>query len=171
MAATRSKYRPWEIAPGDVFATIERLCAGQGRRTKKGDKRPRWEVERMKASRRRNTKERMVAAAEARRGAQLEAFRRRTWPAFPIHARMLMAMDPGKWYARSDLVRAAGVERNARGKVNQQLLARGMVERRRNPAYRGFERRGGHLPVKEPEWLYRLTEAGQMQRELWTMLT
>lgn len=103
--------------------------------------------------------------------AQLQEFRRRQWPAFPIWVRMLLAMDPGQWYARSDLMAAAGVDRPARGKVNQELVRRGLVERRRNPAYKGFERRGGYLPIKEPEYLYRLTDAGRIEQERWRLLT
>jgi hypothetical protein len=81
-------------------------------------------------------------------------------------SRMAAAMVPGEWYGRMDLVRLIGVprekERDLRGVVNV-LLARGWVERERNPNW------PGPGPVAkdegEPEWLYRLTRVGEEARD------
>lgn len=166
MAETRKRYAPWDIPPEEVFDALERLCQGQRRLPRKGEKAPAWLVQAAKAGKRRKAAALQAEAAERRRAAQLARWREKAKPAFSIVDRMLRAMNPGRWYARSDLMRAAGANRTARGKVNQVLLARGWVERRRNPAFRGFERRGGYLPIKEPEFLYRLTSAGEAQREM-----
>jgi hypothetical protein len=77
---------------------------------------------------------------------------------------MVAAMAPGEWYGRNDIARLAGLAKYFNGKVLQELLPRGLVERRRNPAYDGrLVARGA---VVEPPWVYRLTARGELVREL-----
>ncbi len=154
-----------DIPPEEVFAALERLCAGGSRGLRKGEKAPRWFVEKVNATKRRKAKAAAQEAGERRLRAQRAERWKRINPAVPIVARMLRAMEPGKWYARRDLMTAAGVDRDARGKVNQVLFAKGWVERRRNPGYKGAEWRGGICPHYESEWLYRLTAEGEAERE------
>ena len=75
--------------------------------------------------------------------------------------RIVRVMEPGRWYARGDLARAAGFGLNARGELMRTLLANALATRARNPdAGKG----PSHNP--EPLWLYRLTPGrGEALRE------
>jgi hypothetical protein len=74
--------------------------------------------------------------------------------------RIIRLMEPGKWYARGDIVRWAGLGLNARGEMVRTLRAYALVERTRNPD-------AGKGPSNNPEpwWLYRLTPKGEALRE------
>jgi hypothetical protein len=99
-------------------------------------------------------------AARRARSPQLTPFGER------IIDRMVTAMDPGAWYGRGDLVRAIGGERYARGKVLEAWRA-GWLERAANPSYvaKPAVPDGAWLPVRDAEWLYRLTPAGEALRD------
>jgi len=171
MPPRAKRYASWDIPPEGVFEAIERLCASRRWRVGRDEPAPQWVIEKIKAVKRRKAKAAALEAGERRREAQRVARRARYAPAFSIVSRMLLAMQPGQWYARSDLMRAANVGRPARGKVNQRLLALGFVERRRNPKYRGpVVRAGGYRHFVEPEFLYRLTAAGELKREALQLL-
>jgi hypothetical protein len=71
---------------------------------------------------------------------------------------MLLAMLPGEWYARSDVVSLIGGNRDHRGMVSR-IMAFGLVEREPNPEYQATER------PAEPRWLYQLTPSGEAWRE------
>jgi hypothetical protein len=49
--------------------------------------------------------------------------------------RMILAMEPGHWYGRSDIVALIDGTREHRGAVTRRLLAFGLVERAPNPEY------------------------------------
>lgn len=137
------------------------------RRTRKGESRPREDVEKAMATRQRNLKakkdaatNRILAAASARDNTARP-------PGEDIASRMLKAMKPGAYYGMGDLTRLIGEARQARSKVHQTLVARKWVERVRNPAWSGStpspdEIEAGAEP--HPQWLYRLTEAGMVRR-------
>jgi hypothetical protein len=132
--------------------------------TKKGDSRPRQDVEASIAGRRR--------AMQARRAASsvetlINRKRERVAPGESIAHRMLKAMEPGKWYGRGDLMRLTGADKDHRSTVRQIMLKRGWVESAPNPAFTGRrftpqEIQAGAEP--EPEKLYRLTEAALRAR-------
>jgi hypothetical protein len=158
----------------DVLGVLDELIAlqaeGKGRFTRKGDKRPLWEVHAKMESQRRNREAKQSAAAG--RAVERQAARRAKAPQLArlgerILDRMVSGMDPGAWYGRLDLVRMAGGERYARGKVLQAWRA-GWLERTANPGYRPrgeLAPEGGWLTVEDAQWLYRLTEAGEALRE------
>jgi hypothetical protein len=70
-------------------------------------------------------------------------------------------MEPGKWYAVSDLRHLAGLTRNESHSV--RLFSHGYLTRRRNPEWQRWE-----APPKErqPFWLYTLTPAGRDRQRL-----
>lgn len=160
---------PFTYDPKELFAAIVKLANDRDqswRRTKKGDKRPWYDVEAQKASRKRNIKARQEAATER----SLAKARARNSTARPagedIASRILKAMQPGAYYGMGDLVRMIGESRSSRSKVIQ-LWRQGAIERARNPAWSGvrlnpLEIMGGKEP--QPETLYRLTEAGLQKR-------
>jgi hypothetical protein len=76
-----------------------------------------------------------------------------------VRGRMILAMLPVEWYARSDLVVLIGGRRDHRVAVTRRLLAFGLVEREPNPEYGATERSA------EPQWLYQLTPLGEAWRE------
>lgn len=137
------------------------------RRTKKGDKRPREDVEKAMATMRRNRKAKKDAAVDKILAAASARDNTARPPGEDIASRMLRAMNPGEWYGMGDLVRMIGEGREARGKVHQTLVKRGWVEKARNPAYSGEtpspdEIEAGAEP--QPQHLYRLTEQGMARR-------
>jgi hypothetical protein len=76
--------------------------------------------------------------------------------------RIVCSMEPGHWYARSDLGNLAGLSKSEI--VGVRLFSHGYLTRRRNPDWKRWK-----APPKErqPYWLYTLTLAGQgRQREL-----
>ena len=76
--------------------------------------------------------------------------------------RIVRSMQPGHWYARSDLGHLADLTKSEIDGV--RLFSHGYLTRRRNPEWKRWE-----APPKErqPYWLYTLTLAGRgRQREL-----
>jgi hypothetical protein len=136
--------------------------------TKKGDKRPAYDIESAKQAKRAKVKASRDAKIEtvlARTRAEHAA--RKPAPGHDIASRMIRAMEPGKYYGMGDIMRLAGAARHERGKVRQVLVKRRWVEMTRNASYSGrnlnpWEIMGGAEP--EPETLYRLTEVGLARR-------
>jgi hypothetical protein len=130
--------------------------------TKKGDKRPVYDVQksvtskqRLRDQRRRIVIDRILAEARKRNLCRAQ-------PGQSIADRMLRAMRPGTWLGMGDIARLAGVHRSGRGKVHQVLLRRGWIEQAKNPAFRGIFDPWQIMRGAEPEplHLYRLTELG-----------
>lgn len=74
--------------------------------------------------------------------------------------RMVRAMEPGEWYGMGDIARAAGVGREARGKVVQRLIPLGLIEAAENVDANHGPQKANEPPAK----LYRLTAAGEALR-------
>jgi hypothetical protein len=155
--------------PEEWLANICRLLdeADQTWRfTKKGEKRPLYDVAKSVASRKRIRAERRQVAMDRILAAARKRNLCRALPGQSIADRMLQAMTPGAWFGMGDIARLAGIHKSGRGKVHQVLLRRGWVEKAKNPAYRGILNpwqimQGGE---PEPQHLYRLTEAGLDRR-------
>lgn len=157
---------PYTIDPTELWAAITRLANENDhswRFTKKGDKRPAYDVQKAMDTRKRNKAEKQRIATERSLAATRERNRRRAGPDGSIPERMLKAMKPGEWYGMGDLMRLAGADRSGRGKVHQVMLKRGWVEKALNPAWSEVRlspyeiMRGGE---PQPQHLYRLTERG-----------
>ena len=73
-----------------------------------------------------------------------------------ITARMLSAMEPGHWYGRSDVWKLSGVKKDSVKMQMSRLVRWGFVERAPNPDY--------EIRLT-PQFLYRLTAAGELERE------
>lgn len=161
---------PFEYDPKELFEAIVRLANEKDRSwrfTKKGDKRPAYDIEAAKQSRK-NTLARKREVAAARIDAERKARQTRPAPGHDIASRMLRAMEPDKWYGMGDLMRLIGGERHERGKVHQVMVKRGWVEKARNPAY--SDRRYSPDEIEagaepQPLHLYRLTEVGLKVRD------
>lgn len=145
----------------DVLTRLANEQDQSWRFTKKGDKRPAYDIETAKAA----AKAKRRAKTDARIETILaEASKRRsTAPGADIASRMLKAMEPGKYYGMGDLMRMIGESRQARGKVVQVMLKRGWVTATQNPAWDGltlnpWEIMAGAEP--QPKTLYRITDAG-----------
>lgn len=163
---------PFKIDPAELWEAIRRLANEQDqswRYTKKGDKRPAYDVEAQKKSRKATLarqREARVARLEAKSRAASEA--KKPKPGEDIASRMLRAMKPDSWYGMGDLMRLAGADRTGRGKVHQVLLKQGWVERARNPAY--SDRRYSPQEIEagaepQPQHLYRLTGDGLARKQ------
>lgn len=155
-----------------LLATMIRLSNERDqtwRFTKKGDRRPAYDIEATKQGRAKAVQAKRDAAAERILASnKAKAAASKPAPGMDIASRMLRAMEPGQWYGMGDLVRLIGASREARGKVHQVLVKQGWVEAARNPAYSGRryspdEIEAGAEP--EPERLYRLTEVGMARRD------
>jgi hypothetical protein len=75
-------------------------------------------------------------------------------------------MQPGHWYARSDLGNLAGLTDSAR--IGVQLFSHGYLTRRRNPEFRRKGVPGStelSAGTEEPHHLYTLTPAGEQRRK------
>jgi hypothetical protein len=161
---------PAELQPESIFAAIQAMAIEQaiGRGISN-----RHQAKLQAAVRKWRRKRKAIAAeaAAARLAASRARRRRRRVYGQRMRDRMLAVMVPGEWYGRLDIVRRAGLPRNANGKVLQELWVPGMVERTRNPAWRGavdpFTAMAGGA---EPEFLYRLTAAGELERNALLLL-
>lgn len=155
-----------KLPPIDFAALAERkrdAC----RWTKKGDKRPRADVEKAMAARAANVRRRQEEAS-ARQWVAIEADRRPARERF-IDARILCAMEPGHWYARVDIRDLSGAKYDSVKARVMLYVKRGWVERAENPVYEptvyqagvsiDWQRRGCDI-----RWLYRLTPAGEAKR-------
>lgn len=75
-------------------------------------------------------------------------------------------MQPGHWYARSDLGNLAGLTASER--IGVRLFSHGYLTRRRNPEFR---RKGAAVSTElsagteEPQYLYTLTPTGEQRRK------
>jgi len=153
-------------SPTAIWETVRRLLDENDRSwrfTRKGDKRPGYDIEASVSAKRRIRADKQEAATERSLARARERSNRyRPLPGQSIADRMLRAMQPGAWYGMGDIARMAGVDRSARTKVHQVLLRRRWIEKAGNPAYRGrldpWQIMRGMEP--EPQHLYRLTEAG-----------
>jgi hypothetical protein len=162
---------PYTIDPTELWAAIDRLADERDqswRFTKKGDKRPAYDVETAKAARRKNLRAKQDVAIDRILAEANKRNRRRASPEGSIADRMLRAMEPGKYYGQGDLARLAGEGRSSRAKVHQVMLRKGWIEKVRNPAWCGnqflpWEIAGGAEP--QPQHLYRLTHAGLAKRQ------
>lgn len=121
------------------------------------------QLERMRQAKREKQRARQRAATErwwAQRGKAKVTPLGERW-----QDRCVRAMRPGEWYADRDLqiLMHAGEDQPV------QLVARkeGLIERRRNPDWKGQNRYG---EMQQPKWLYRLTEKGEARKELCELL-
>jgi hypothetical protein len=156
---------PTMADPDEWLATVWRLLdeADQTWRfTKKGDKRPLYDVAKSVASKKRIRAERRQAVMDHILAAARKRNLCRALPGQSIADRMLQAMTPGAWFGMGDIARMAGIHKSGRGKVHQVLLRRGWIEKVKNPGFRGilapWQIMAGGEP--EPQHLYRLTELG-----------
>lgn len=114
----------------------------------------------MQARRAEGRRKRQKALAERWHRERPRDWTRRPRP-FSMAHRIALAIEPGAWYGRSDIWRAAGLGKDtARWKIKTMVEA-GFLERAKNPDYRpqvNMER------PADPLWLYRLTSAGEALR-------
>jgi hypothetical protein len=117
---------------------------------------------------------RQKAAAERSWKRYAEQYRARHWPKPGKRSadRLILSMEPGKWYSRGDLIRIAGLTMGDRIKIDQTLLRYALVQRARNPAWQGTE--DGQMTkasdALEPLWLYRMTSQGEAYCDLLRMV-
>jgi hypothetical protein len=156
---------PFETAPTAIWETVQRLLDENDRRwrfTRKGDKRPWYDIAASVSAKRRIRAAKQKAATERWLAHAQDRNRYQPLPGHSIADRMLRAMRPGEWFGMGDIARMAGVDASARAKVHQVLLRRHWVEKAVNPAFRGtlnpWQIMAGAEP--EPKHLYRLTELG-----------
>jgi hypothetical protein len=156
---------PFKNAPSPTWETVRRLLDERDRSwrfTRKGYKRPWYDIEASLSAKRRIRADKQKAIRERSLAGVQERSRYRPLPGQSIADRMLRAMLPGAWYGMGDIARMAGVDRSSRSKVPQVLLRRGWIEKTANPAFRGmldpWQIMAGAEP--EPQHLYRLTESG-----------
>lgn len=143
----------------DALATKYRE---RSRWTKKGDKRPRADVEAQRASRRRNIESKQREATDRYYATRP---RKRT---VPRRAMTLQAMSPGAWCASVDVAQLYGWTARQAVTTLLQLEASGLVVRAVNPEWRPHVYRQGlgiHCQAqREPQWLWSLTPAGEAKK-------
>ena len=90
----------------------------------------------------------------------------------PAIDRMVVMMQPGKWYSAPDLARAIGGGRGEARRVEDTLRRRGLVARGRNGGWPGKRLGVGRTwRLYEPKWLYRLTDEGEAFRDMCVLAT
>lgn len=154
------------LPPIDFAALAERkrdAC----RWTKKGDKRPRADVEKQWAAYRENRRRRQEAAAE-KFMAPIEQQRKRR-RASRLDGILLCAMAPGHWYAMADIRDLSGVGYSSVKAKTALFRKRGWIERAENPDYAPTKYQKGVGIDLQPRgcdirWLYRLTPEGEAKR-------
>ena len=75
-------------------------------------------------------------------------------------------MQPGHWYARSDLGNLANLTKRER--IGVRLFSHGYLTRRRNPEFRRKGVAGStelSAGTEEPQYLYTLTPTGEQRRK------
>lgn len=122
-----------------------------GRFTRKGDKRPTWEVEKKMAAYRRNraAKLRHSVGGERVRAAGREKFYAKREYQEALRAKLLELMRPGEWYGAGDLARSLSEDYQDRRKRLALVTA----------ALKGLHKRGAIAMVENPEW------TGPIQRD------
>lgn len=97
--------------------------------------------------------------------------RRRDWysPELTLAMRVALAMAPGRWYARPDLLRLLRVPYGSVKARTASMVEAGLLERARDPDVRPWRSPKGEpasvsLKRRQPEWLFRLTAAGEELR-------
>lgn len=79
--------------------------------------------------------------------------------------RIVLLMDPGRWYAGNDLLRGIGEPITSTGPRMLALRQKRLVVRRQNTAWPKVLNLGMLCgTLTEPRWLYRLTELGEVTR-------
>lgn len=111
------------------------------------------------------------AALERRLAARKEVTRRKQHPR-PLRNReaIALAMRPGEWWARPDILAALpGTPYGAIKVTTGRMEAAGLLERTSNPEWRPYAYRKGQpidqMLERPPRWLYRLTAEGVALRE------
>ena len=90
----------------------------------------------------------------------------------PAIERIVVLMEPGKYYSARDLARAIGGGRGEACRVEDTLRKRGLVVRARNGGWPGKRLAVGRTwRCYEPKWAYKLTEAGEAFRSLCILAT
>jgi hypothetical protein len=89
------------------------------------------------------------------------------WRPEPIKPgdRVVRVMEPGAWYAVSDLRHLAGLPET----TQFRMFSHGYLTRRANREYR--PRMSRSEKGSQPKWLYTLTTAGKARRRLLRLLT
>ena len=159
-----------KLPPIDFAALAERKREAS-RRVKRGDKIPRENIEKYRASRKRNHTERWKAQSKCvwreDKAARTAAWRRgRMWF---LDERILCAVEPGHWYAAADIRDLSGVKYSSVKRKVWLHVQRGWFERADNPDYAPTKYRKGTQIHTAPRgcdirWLYRLTPAGEAKR-------
>lgn len=159
-----------KIRLSDILATLERLTAPPPSRTRRLLP---WKQRRAAARRKRTMEKRSMAASE-RRGEEMKAERvasgRGQWAAEGemMHQVILIAMEPGQWYARADVVNLTGFETQPIKAKLKYMRERGWLRREQNPDWDPKHRPGPQAiaagEIKHPQWLYTLTELGEVER-------
>jgi hypothetical protein len=93
-------------------------------------------------------------------------------PGASVLDRIIRSMQPGHWYARSDLGHLAGLSQSEI--VGVRLFSQGYLTRRRNPEFRRKGVPGStklSAGTEEPHYLYTLTPAGEQRRKFLLALT
>ena len=80
---------------------------------------------------------------------------------------ILAAMEPGHWYARSDISVASGIHRKTVNGTTERMERNGLLTRTENTEYRpmSVQERLAKPDAIEPRWLWTLTESGLDARE------
>ena len=165
-ARNAAQLERWLREPETILADI---LAAQTPKRKPTDPRPLWLVKAMDDGRARKKRERKRKALQAAVERQRERGKKYHRFGYGIPWRVIRAMEPGKWYGLKALCRSIGIAANGAGKAQQRLLRSGWAEKASNPAWDGRqlcpqEIQGG--ATQEPQFLYRLTAAGEKARRL-----
>jgi hypothetical protein len=131
----------------------------QSRRTRKGDKRPREDVEKQKAARLRN-KKRKQKEAVARYHESAPRLRQRSW-----EREVVALMEPGNWYAAPDVAQFLEIETRLVGQAFIRLGKAGILAKTKNTSRAPHDYVKGvgihKQAARDPEWLWRLTARGE----------
>ncbi len=143
----------------DAWARLEESIFNQKGPTRRGDKRPREEVARLWASRRRNQAARTLAATE-----HWHEARSRIRRVDLVGVILAAWFDRQACYGERDLVRLSGIKRSPLSAALRRMEGLGLIERRLNPAYVGkldpIQRAALGAGNVEPKFLWRLSDAG-----------
>ena len=176
IAIGKSPKRVHRMVCGAAIDALDKLDAIERRRqakadkwTKRGDRRPIEAVEKGKATVQKQRRQRSGARSSERRLAQRAEHKARLFPReTSATAAMLSALNPGRWYLRSE-IRAACPELpegTVGALLSRDICCPALLERASNPSWdgiRGSLRSTGADTSAErrSQWLYRLTAAGE----------